>query len=251
MAKHGYPDWQPPGYVVAAGGESPQLEALPLAERTGKHVGSTLEVGLYASLRLRVGQDALGGFVVALVEWFNNPLLTAPAGKRTITVAAKGEGPTGDLNAHIANLGPYCRITLSAGAGEAAKWTSLLEVYADNRTQPLEAPVEGPLVTDGALHTLKGPGWVYVYPKFYFAGGCVFGLHGAGTTKNSPNLYAWEPAAKEWEQVWAEEAVSKHGWRLFTIVVPLGAWKMGVTTAEAGEDKEVQVLIAPSSTGTV
>ena len=250
MALHGYPDYQPPGVVIPTSGESPPLETVEKVERVGKHEGFVLEVGLYSHVRIRLPEDAKGGYLVLTLKWYTDAELTRPAGERIFAVSPKGVGPEGVFIASVANLGGYLVVSVAPIAGEAAKWETEYEVVGHNRQAFTECPIISPVL--GATKGEEKVNNLSAYallPKYYASGPIAVSMWSSKVKYNGVVLVAYDPVAKEWAGICDRELGAADTWEQFTFLAPTGAWKLQAFNA-TGEEALLQLLIAPSTLGT-
>ena len=249
MALHGYPDYQPPGVVIPSAGESPVLETVAAAERVGKHVGETLETSQYSYLRLHVTPDTKGGVVIVTVEWFTDPELTRPAGTRVIPVSPTGEGPEGDLFAHIGNLGPFARLTLASSKGELAGWNASAEVIADNRNRSVEAVAAGPVLIPVYVAELASAATHILYPRFYWSGPALAAVIGVTYGLAQVSIEVWDPVTKAWIVASTNRSKGVNLWETVVMQTPLGAWRLQLGNESPNGTQLVGVSLVPSFLG--
>jgi len=248
MALHGYPDYQPPGIIIPSSGESPVLETVAEVERVGKHVGETLEVGLYSAIRLHAKSDNKN-FLILTLEWFTDPELTRPAGKRLVVIGGGQEGsPAGDFQASIVNLGPFLRCTIAPAAGEAAAWTGLLEVIAHNRPVKLEAAVQQPRLLVATAIKGKAGVAINVQPRYYYAGPVEVQAY-ATSTSTVHQIHVYDPVDKGWVELVSHTVKQVDLWETFAFQVPLGVWRGVLYTDTGGGEPTMYMFGVASATG--
>lgn len=250
MGEHGYPDWQPPGTVVSASGESGALQTYKLGPLTGKESVGIFNVAGFSKTLLKILPDKKAHPLIVTVLWGSDEAMKLILGKREFVILPGAEAPTqSDLVCNIQNYGPFVQIEVEADTG-LHEWETEVTVSPNNRSGSLECPIRSAVLIPYTSKAQASKTESYVYPAYHYSGPVFLNMY--VTTLAGGVEFAfetWSPSLKNWTRIQEaapsvqEKPAESRG------QVPLGAWRLGFLNGSPSNVAAMVACVNPAPTG--